>query len=175
MTENNLNKVNGKLSEMTESKKENSELSSMKQQLKSYEDTLKQLQADFENYKKRNDKDLMQAQMLGKLSLVKEILPILDTMIQMEGLLKLKGPFESLHENEKGVIMIIANFRKTLEGHGLKEIPCAVGMTFDPFTMEATIQQKIKGKVQHEVLEIIQKGYYFYDNIIRTTKVVVGE
>ncbi len=127
---------------------------------------LKKVQADFENYKKRVEKEQKDFIESASKELVKKILPILDSF---ELALNNKDDKE-LH---KGVELIYAQLISTLENEGLTPIN-ALNKEFDPYLHEALMQEKSK-KPENTVTEELQKGYLFKEKVIRSTKVKVAK
>ncbi len=85
-------------------------------------------------------------------------------------------PFDHLqlaakHLNDKGLNLVVGQFRQLFESQGLKEIE-ALGKSFDPSRMEAVETKEGKEGV---VLEVMQSGYELNGVVIRPAKVVVGQ
>jgi molecular chaperone GrpE len=124
-------------------------------------------QADFINYKRRAEQEKEEISKLANSILVLNLLPSLDD---------LERAFTSIPERlvklswVDGIRLIWRKLQTTLEAQGLSEIK-AVGEPFDPHLHEAVRQDKGKEGV---VVEEVQKGYKFYDRVIRPSKVVVG-
>lgn len=117
-----------------------------KSQFKNYKKYAFQLQSDFENYKKRMEKEKQKTEQREKARLLKEILPALDE-IEIGG------------SHLKEMKMIADNLKKTLESQGLKEVEVK---TFNPEKHEM-IQAEKNGKK----LELVRKGYEIGDILIR--------
>ncbi len=129
-------------------------------------DQMKYLQADFDNYRKKFDKEKENIIKFANEHLIKELVVILDD-------------FESsvrLTENEKnkeGILLMQRKFFALLRKHGLKEIE-ALGKKFDPCFHEALC----RGLSEHnddEVIEELQKGYVLGSKVIRPAKVKISE
>ncbi len=127
-------------------------------------DTLKRLQAEFENYKKRELKERVQLRKLFQAELVRDLLPVLD---DFENALK-----HMPKEQADGIKLIYSNLIKTLQKHGLCAIECK-GKCFDPYLHEALLIEK-SDKQDNLITEELQKGYRFCDVIIRHSKVKVN-
>lgn len=155
-----------KEAEKKEPAKDASANDELKKKADEYKDALQRLQADFENYKKRCDREKASLRKYANAELIKSLLPTLDSF---ELALKNNGDHEKF---VKGVEMIYAQLYSMLEELGLKKIG-AEGMQFDPYAHEALLQ--VESEKDGIVLEELQKGYMFDDAVIRHSKVKVGK
>ena len=128
---------------------------------------LKKIQADFENYKKRTEKEKQDFASYGSAALIEKILPILDAFE-----LALKNTSKS-QEFVKGVELIYSQLWETLEKEGLTKIN-ALNQKFDPYLHEALMQES-SDKEDGTILEELQKGYKFKDAVLRHTKVKISK
>ena len=136
------------------------------QQLQELTDTLKRTQAEFENYRKRVEREREQHAKYASEHLIKQFLPILDNLE-----LALRH-CEKKDEFTKGVEMIYANIKTMLEEEGVSTIP-AQGLPFDPYRHEA-LMTKPSSKEKNTVLDVMQQGYLLHDKVIRTAKVIIS-
>jgi len=130
------------------------------------------LVAEFDNYRKRTNKEKIDIINNATESLMLSLLEVLDDIDRADDQISKSKDVESL---KTGVDLIFSKFRRTLLDKGLKEME-ATGETFDPDLHEAVTEisapdKKLKGKV----IDTVQKGYYIQDKIIRHAKVVVGK
>lgn len=129
---------------------------------------LQRIQAEFENYKKRSEKEKQEILILGKATVIVKILNILDDFERAFELIKETKE----KELQKGVEMIIKQLHKFLQEEGIRAIQTE-GKTFDPFMHEAMkVESSDKDNV---VLKELQKGYLFNNKVIRTSKVIIGK
>ena len=131
-----------------------------------YKDALQRLQAEFENYKKRTDKENQAFRKFANAEMIKSLLPLLDSF---EMALKNTQDKEKF---VKGVELIYAQFYSLLEDLGVKQID-ALGKQFDPYLHEVLLQEK--SDKEDIILEELQKGYTLNDSVLRHTKVKVGK
>jgi len=129
-------------------------------------DTLQRLQADFENDKKRTNKQVSELKKYVEADLIKKLLPILDNFE-----MALKNT-SNKDEFIKGIELIFSSFFQTLEDLGLKKIES--NCKFDPYKHEVLLTQECD-KQEGTILEELQKGYAFKDIIIRHSKVKVAK
>ncbi|MDP2938129.1 MAG: nucleotide exchange factor GrpE [Candidatus Omnitrophota bacterium] len=139
---------------------------------KVYWDRLLRLQADFDNTRKRMDREKQDFVKFANEGIILELLNILD---DLERTLELA---ESKHQDLpaflKGVEMILSHLYEMLKEYGIKPIE-AEGKLFDPNYHEALMQAENKDVPEHTILEELQKGYLLNDRVIRTAKVKVSK
>jgi len=158
------NKEQGKEKEEEKPKKEKK---SDKEVITELTDTLQRLQAEFENYKKRIEKEKVEFLSYAKADLIAKLLPILDSFE-----LALKNTTDK-DKFIKGVELIFAQLYSLLESEGLKPIN-ALGEKFNPYKHEVLMKQE-SDKEEDTVLEEMQKGYMLNDKILRHSKVKVSK
>ena len=142
------------------------ELENKNKSIEELTDTLKRLQAEFENYKKRVEKEKIEFVKYAHASVVASILPILDSF---EIALKNKVDNEKFAE---GMKMIYAQLYSALEAEGLRPINAA-GEKFDPYRHEVLLKEE-SDKPEGTILEEFQKGYMLNDKVLRFSKVKVS-
>ena len=148
-----------------ESKNENKKEDESKQ-IDELTDTLKRLQAEFENYKKRVDKEKIEFVKYAHADMISQLLPVLDSF---------EIAFKNTSDKEKfveGIKMIYAQFHSILEAEGLKPIK-ARGEKFDPYKHEVLLKEE-SDKPEDTILEEFQKGYMLNDRVLRHSKVKVS-
>ena len=161
----NEGEIDEKTMEKNETKK--SKKPGDKEKIEELTETLQRLQAEFENYKKRTDKEKQEFSNYAKADLIAKLLPVLDTF---EIALKSTKDHEKF---AKGMEMVYAQFFSALEAEGLRPVQ-AQGKKFDPYYHEVMLKQK-SDKDEGVVLEELQKGYMFKDKVLRYSKVKVSE
>src|SRR3990167_4513977 len=129
-------------------------------------DTLKRLQAEFENYKKWNTKEKSEFIKYAHADIIAQMLPVLDSF---EIALKNTSDKEKFVE---GIKIIYAQLHSMLEAEGLKQIK-AVGEKFDPYKHEVLMKQE-SDKPEDTILEEFQKGYMLNDKVLRFSKVKIS-
>ena len=133
-----------------------------------YKDGWARAQADFQNYKKRMERDneLMYASMKG--DIIKKVLPALD---DLERALQ-NRPTDDAWAN--GIELVVRKFQTIMENEGLKRIE-AKGTAFDPNFHEA-ISNEPSDKVESgHVIEVVQNGYMLGERVIRPALVRVAQ
>lgn len=128
---------------------------------------LQRLQAEFENYKKREEREKGQLSSYVKSQLVSSLLPVID---DMERLLKHK---ESDEKNVMdGVSAIYMKLLSILEKEGLEPIE-SMGKVFDPMVHEAVSVERGNDDMHNVILDEWEKGYTFKSKLLRPAKVIV--
>lgn len=128
---------------------------------------LKKVQADFENYKKRVEKERAEFAQYAAEEFTKSLLPLLDSFE-----LALKNCSDK-KDFIKGIELIYAQFTSLLESNGIKKID-ALGKKFDPYYHEALLKEE-SDKEDGVILEELQKGYMFKDHVLRYSKVKIAK
>lgn len=136
-----------------------------------YFDRLLRLQADFDNYKKRLEKDRAEFMKFANEGIIAEILKILDDFERAVEAGKTKHDFDILY---KGVEMIHKDLVEFLKQEGIKEIE-AKGKPFNPHEHEAMMQEETDAHPEDSVIEELQKGYVLNGRVIRPAKVKVAK
>ena len=130
------------------------------------------LQAEFDNYRKRTLKERMELLKTASESLLISILPVIDDFDRAVQTLDMVEEDSHLKD---GVMLIYSKFQDFLKQNGVKEIE-AKDQPFDTDLHEAITKfpapsEEMKGKI----IDVVQKGYYLNDKVIRHSKVVIGE
>ncbi len=139
---------------------------------KEYWDKMLRLQADFENSRKRQEKERQDFLKFANVGMILELLNVLDDLERAVELAQTQH--QDFSAFLKGVEMILAHLYEMLKEHGLKPIEAA-GKLFDPNFHEALMQVENKELPEHTVVEEMQKGYFLSDRVIRTSKVKVSK
>jgi molecular chaperone GrpE len=160
---------------MSEEQKE--QLPSIEQQLEAekkrsaeYLTRLKYLQADFENLKKRCDRQMQEVKNYGTERLIIELLNVVD---ELELALKTAQSADSAHVLIEGVQMTLKKLRKVLEQEGVSPIECE-GKAFDPSRHNAVTTIERDDVDECVVAEEVRKGYIMKDKVIRPSIVKVA-
>ena len=136
-----------------------------------YFDRLLRFQADFDNYKKRLEKEKIEFIKFANEEIIAEILKILDDFERAVEAGKIKHDFDVLY---KGIEMIHKDLRDFLKEKGLKKIE-AEGKLFNPNEHEAMMQEETDDYPEDHIIEEFQKGYTLNGRVIRPSKVKVAK
>lgn len=144
-------------------------LTARDRQIQELTDTLKRTQAEFENYKKRVNREWSEKSKLAGERIVGDILAVLDTFDK--ALEKTDGVDDATAQSN-GLEGIHKQLLQILQRTGLKEIDTRA--PFDPFMHEALMREEQDDGDDGTILEVFQKGYMMGAKVIRTAKVKVS-
>lgn len=133
-----------------------------------YTDHLKRLQAEFENYVKRVEKERADVSARTSERLIVRLLLVVDDFERALNQLK-----EVPAETKKGIELIFKNLHKMLAEEKVEPIHC-VGKTIDPYHHEVLMQVESEAP-EGEIIEELQKGYKMNGRVIRYAKVKVSK
>jgi molecular chaperone GrpE len=125
--------------------------------------------ADYENFRKRSDREKSEFQRYAVSGVLRDALPVLDNF---DRALEHAEEGDDFH---KGVSMIYKQLYEVLQRHGLKAIDES-NVAFDPNIHEAVVREEDPSVPSHTVVAILQKGYFLHDRLLRPAmaKVAVG-
>ena len=132
-----------------------------------YLNLAKQIQADFENFRKRAIEDIKKAKLDGQISVIEAFLPCLDTF---------KEAKKSITDENilKGIEMIEEKIISTLQNIGITKIE-SKGQRYDPHLHNVIAVMKDESQENDIILDEYQAGYIFNDRVIRYAKVIVNK
>jgi len=127
--------------------------------------------AEFQNYKKRIERDRESDKAVMKGDLIKKFLPVLD---DLERALKNSPDDAKAGEPWSGIELIVRKMQSILESEGLKRIE-AEGAVFDPNFHEAISYEPQEGFESGRVIAVVQNGYMLGDRVVRPAMVRVAQ
>lgn len=135
-------------------------------------DKFLRLYSEFDNYRKRTNKEKVELISTANAGVLKDLIPVLD---DFERAIANNDTVEDATALKEGFQLIFTKFKTTLENKGLKAMD-AKGQPFDSELHEAIANvpaptDELKGKIVDDV----EKGYYLNEKVIRYAKVVVGQ
>ncbi len=144
----------------------------LENQIGELKDKYLRLFAEFENYKKRTAKEKLEMISSAGKNTIVSFLPVLDDFERAKMASDAENSTETFSE---GVNLVYNKFQQALKNQGLRPIEIEDGK-FDPEYQEAISEipaptEELKGKV----LDVVEKGYFLGDKVIRYAKVVVGK
>lgn len=137
-----------------------------------YKDKYLRAHADFENAKRRLEKDKMNAVSYANESFAKDILAVMDSfesaLVSMESTGE-ENTSEVLEKMKEGVNLTYEQLKKILEKNHIKEVVCEG--QFDPEVHQAIMQVESDAHEVGDVVQVMQKGYMIKDRILRPAMV----
>ncbi len=149
----------------------NKQITEQEETIKSLQERLLYLQADFENFKKIKNKEKQDLLKFGNEVLIKELLPVIDNL---ERALEHSSKTEDIKSIHDGVEMVLNEFLRVLERAGVSRVE-AVGKKFDPNLHEAFYQEERVDAEPDTVLSEHQKGYILNGRLIRPSMVTISK
>lgn len=147
--------------------KKDSELEALKAELDTKNDQLLRTAAEFDNFKKRTEREKASIAEFAKAGLLKQLLPILDNIDRASS---------ADHDSAdyiKGIEMIVKQFESIVSNLGIEEIAHA-GDQFDPNFHEAVMHIDDESLGENVITDVLQKGYKIGDTVIRAAMVKVA-
>jgi molecular chaperone GrpE len=136
-----------------------------------YLDHLRRLQAEFENYRKRVQRDNQSLTLRAGEGVVESLLPVVDNMARAV-------EAASRHEADQlveGVELVAGQLQSVLVSHGLQEVPAEPGVPFDPTVHEAVLTQAHDEYPEGTIAVVLERGYLLHGRLLRPTKVIVAQ
>ena len=143
------------------------ELVKLKEELNQQKDLLLRTAAEFDNYKRRTEKERLAAAEFTSANLLKKLLPVFDNVERAN------AADRDSAEYAKGVEMIVKMLTDAVKNLGLVAVG-EVGDAFDPTLHEAVIHVEDENFGENTVCAVLQKGYKFGDTVIRPAMVQVA-
>jgi molecular chaperone GrpE len=141
----------------------------VEQDLREFKDRYLRTLADFENFRKRSDREKQDYFKYAMAGVIKDLLPVLDNF---DRALEHAEEGDDFH---KGVSLIYKQLFDVLRRHGVRIVEES-GVRFDPNIHEAVVSEEDATVPNHTVVAVLQKGYFLHDRLLRPAmvKVAVG-
>ena len=143
----------------------------LQRQRDEYYDRLLRNTAEFDNYRKRTDRERQTVTEAAAASIITELLPLVD---DLERALKAEAGTEAAEAYRRGVELIHKQLSEILRKRGVRVID-AVGADFDPHYHEAVVYEPAEGRREGEVIEEFRRGYMLGDRLLRPSMVKVAK
>ena len=148
------------------------EIKISEQKLNENQDKYLRLSAEFDNYRKRTLKEKSDLLKSAGEETIFKVLPVLDDFERAMSAMQTTSDIEAV---KNGILLIYNKLKDILTQQGIKEID-ALNLDFNTDLHEAITKipaprEELKGKV----VDVVQKGYYLNDKVLRFAKVVIGE
>ena len=147
--------------------KKDLEIENLKAELEQKNDLLLRTAAEFDNFKKRTEREKASIAEFAKAGLIKQLLPILDNIDRAANVEK------DTPDYIKGIEMIVKQFEGIAANLGITEV-AQVGDTFNPEMHEAVMHVEDETLGENVIADVLQKGYKIGDTVIRAAMVKVA-
>ena len=144
------------------------DVDNLKRERDELRDQLLRRRADFENFRKRIERDRQQAALDAEATLISSVIPTLDNL---ERALGAGGSEGSLRE---GVELTLRELVAVLEAAGVS-VQNPAGQPFDPQTQQALVHEAVPGYAEGIVVQVFRKGYFLRDRLLRPALVKVAK
>ncbi len=149
------------------------ELEALKAERDTFRDRFLRALADAENMRKRADKHRREAEIYGGSKLLRDILPVYDS---------LKRALETVTDEQReagaalleGIELTRRELLNVFAKHGIERISPVAGDTFDPQLHEAMFEASVPGTVAGEIIEVSAEGFRLHDRLLRPARVGVS-
>ena len=155
-----------------ESANDHNESDPKEAEIQAQKDRYLRLAAEYDNYRKRTAREMLQAATKGQIDILKGLLDSLDDLARFSSM---DVPTEEAKTIAEGVALIERNIMKALDNYGLVVID-PISEPFDPNIHEALSSQPTDSEEKdNTVAQVYQRGYMLNDHLIRPARVVVNQ
>ena len=165
--------TNKKINKLTPTEKLKNQINELKSSIDESNDKHIRLKAEFDNYRKRKDKEIISLMKYEGEAVIKQFLNVLDDLERLNDASEknYKDNYEKLTE---GISLIINNLEKQFSKLDVKTFT-KLGDILNPELHDALMIRTEDDKHENEIIEIFEKGYLYKDRVIRNAKVVVNQ
>jgi molecular chaperone GrpE len=149
------------------------DLDAARAEAESWKDRFLRKAAEFENYRKRADRDRGDAVMFAQSSVLTDFLPVLDACERALGSFQREECPPGAEQYREGVELLYRQAREVLARLGVVPID-SVGQAFDPNIHEALLRVETSDKDENTVIQEFRRGYQFKDRLLRAAQVAVA-
>lgn len=147
------------------------ELESARGEAQQSYDRFLRVSAEFDNFKKRSQRDMAEFRKFANQSFAKSLLPIVDNLERAIGSSKENNTSDTCLVD--GIGLTLQELLKVFEQFGIKPIE-SVGEPFDPVYHQAVMQEETDQQPENTVISELQKGYLLHDRLLRPSMVSVA-
>jgi molecular chaperone GrpE len=165
------NQASESTSGVVDADKMSAEIRAVQEKLAEMQDKYIRLSAEFDNYRKRTLREKMDLSKYAGENLLLNILPLMDDFDRARAHMDTATDSTALKD---GIDLIYVKFSDFLKQNGVKEIE-SLNTEFNVDIHEAVAKVPVDDDKKGKVIDVVQKGYYLQDKVLRFSKVVVGE
>lgn len=146
------------------------QVATLQTELDDLQQRLLRVSADYQNYVKRTQQNLSEAQQYQTMQVARALLPVLD---HFDRALEVDPNSSSAASLLQGMQILRTDLLKALDGFGVRPMTVNVGEAFDPQRHEALMRQPVEGMKSNHIAAVFQGGYTFGEKTLRPAKVSV--
>ena len=144
----------------------------IEEKLAEMQDRYLRLSAEFDNYRKRTLREKIELSKYAGENILLSIIPVMDDFERAIKLIETKSECEAM---KSGIDLIYNKFSEFLKQNGLREIE-SLNKDFNVDLHDAVAKVPVQDEsLKGKVVDVVEKGYYLHDKVMRHAKVVVGE
>ena len=165
--------TNKKINKLTPTEKLKNRINELKSSIDESNDKHIRLKAEFDNYRKRKDKEIISLMKYEGEAVIKQFLNVLDDLERLNEASE-KNDKDNYEKLTEGISLIINNIEKQFSKLDVKTFT-KLGDILNPELHDALMIRTEDDKHENEIIEIFEKGYLYKDRVIRHAKVVVNQ
>ena len=165
--------TNKKINKLTPTEKLKNQINELKSSIVENNDKHIRLKAEFDNYRKRKDKEIISLMKYEGEAVIKQFLNVLDDLERLNKASE-KNDKDNYEKLTEGISLIINNLEKQFSKLDVKTFT-KLGDILNPELHDALMIRTEDDKHENEIIEIFEKGYLYKDRVIRHAKVVVNQ
>ena len=165
--------TNKKINKLTPTEKLKNQINELKSSIDESSDKHIRLKAEFDNYRKRKDKEIISLMKYEGEAVIKQFLNVLDDLERLNEASE-KNDKDNYEKLTEGISLIINNLEKQFSKLDVKTFT-KLGDILNPELHDALMIRTEDDKHENEIIEIFEKGYLYKDRVIRHAKVVVNQ
>ena len=165
--------TNKKINKLTPTEKLKNQINELKSSIDESNDKHIRLKAEFDNYRKRKDKEIISLMKYEGEAVIKQFLYVLDDLERLNQASE-KNDKDNYEKLTEGISLIINNIEKQFSKLDVKTFT-KLGDILNPELHDALMIRTEDDKNENEIIEIFEKGYLYKDRVIRHAKVVVNQ
>ncbi len=167
--------VSAEPTDVEETSKEEDELKKCEEALRACEEKYLRMHAEFENIKKRLERDKEKSVAYAQEQFARDLLPVMDSLELALASIPTPedGADEHLQKLREGVQLTLDQFVKTFEKHHIKVVDIDQG--FNPNFHEAVMQVESEEHESGHIVQVLQKGYTYKERLLRPAMVSVAK
>jgi molecular chaperone GrpE len=160
------------LKELDDMKDDSRKFKELKEEREKFLRSLLEVRADFDNYRKRQERENSRYKSYVLEGLLKKLVRHYDDLVRALNLMKRTEGMEGIR---KGFELVVNNYKKLLEEEGVRPME-AEGKKFDPYNHEALLVEECRDDLpENTITEVLDEGYFLKEKVLRPAKVKISK